>query len=94
MRYAADNCSLADSIAELREMAAAAKMYWPRPPASNAWPSTHIGHELTAAGMLIIAGGSNGTLDYGAGGLDTGRLRAGYEIATPGSDDPKPGLFS
>jgi hypothetical protein len=30
-----------------------------------AWPSTHIGHELIAAGMLIMAGGGNGTpLDY------------------------------
>ena len=25
-----------------------------------AWPSTHIGHELIAAGMLIMAGGGNG----------------------------------
>jgi hypothetical protein len=23
-----------------------------------AWPSTHVGHELVAAGMLIMAGGS------------------------------------
>ena len=43
-----------------------------------AWPSTHIGHELIAAGMLIMAGGGNGTpLDYdelGAGhGSDTSR---------------------
>jgi hypothetical protein len=31
----------------------------------HAWPSTHVGHELIAAGMLIMAGGGNGTpLDY------------------------------
>jgi hypothetical protein len=30
-----------------------------------AWPSTHIGHELIAAGMLILAGGGRGLpLDY------------------------------
>jgi hypothetical protein len=26
----------------------------------DAWPSTHVGHELIAAGMLIMAGGGNG----------------------------------
>ena len=82
MHYASDKCNLADSIAELREMAAAATMCWPRPPASRPGrgahgPSTHVGHELIAAGMLITAGGSNGTLDDGAGALDTGRLRGG-----------------
>lgn len=31
-----------------------------------AGPATHVGHELIAAGMLILAGGGNGTaLDYG-----------------------------
>jgi hypothetical protein len=25
-----------------------------------AWPSTHVGHELIAAGMLIMAGGNDG----------------------------------
>jgi hypothetical protein len=30
-----------------------------------AWPSTHIGHELVAAGMLIMAGGHDGKpLDF------------------------------
>jgi hypothetical protein len=36
-----------------------------------AWPSTHIGHELIAAGMLIMAGGGNGirsTMTSGSGG--------------------------
>jgi len=60
----------AESIAELREMAAgrddilaeAAGIevgYW------YAWPSTHAGYELVAAGMLIMAGGHEGKpLDY------------------------------
>jgi hypothetical protein len=31
-----------------------------------AWPSTHVGHELVAAGMLIMAVGRDGKpLDYG-----------------------------
>lgn len=31
----------------------------------DAWPSTHVGHELIAAGMLIVAGGRHDTpLDY------------------------------
>jgi hypothetical protein len=30
-----------------------------------AWPSTHVGHELIAAGMLIMAGGHDGKpLDF------------------------------
>jgi hypothetical protein len=30
-----------------------------------AWPSTHVGHELIAASMLIMAAGGNGkSLDY------------------------------
>jgi len=33
--------------------------------AGHRWPSTHAGHKLIAAGMLIITGGGNGTLlDY------------------------------
>jgi hypothetical protein len=31
-----------------------------------AWPSTHVGHELVAAGMLIMAGGHDGKpFDFG-----------------------------
>jgi hypothetical protein len=75
------SANLADSIAELRVMAAAATMCWPRPRRRDrvvvCMAPTHVGHELTAAEMLIMAGGSNGTLDYGAGALDTGRLLAG-----------------
>ena len=70
MRYAVEKRDLAESIEELRQiadgrdeiLAEAAGItagYW------YAWPSTHIGHELIAAGMLIMAGGGNGTpLDY------------------------------
>ena len=70
MRYAAEKRDLAESIAELRgiadgrddilaEAAGITAGYW------YAWPSTHIGHELIAAGMLIMAGGGNGKpLDY------------------------------
>jgi hypothetical protein len=66
----AEKRNLAESIAELREMAAgrddilaaAAGIevgYW------YAWPSTHAGYELVAAGMLIMAGGHQGKpLDY------------------------------
>jgi hypothetical protein len=38
----------------LAEAAGIIAGYW------YAWPSTHIGHELIAAGMLIMAGGGNG----------------------------------
>jgi hypothetical protein len=70
MRYAAEKRNLAESIAELREiangrddiLAEAAGLeagYW------YAWPSTHAGYELVAVGMLIMAGGGNGKpLDY------------------------------
>lgn len=47
----------------------AATMCWLRPPVSpqaiDAGPSTHVGYELIAAGMLIMAAGGNGKpLDY------------------------------
>jgi hypothetical protein len=70
MRFAAERCNLAESIAELREMAngrddilaEAAGIeagYW------YAWPSTHAGYELVAAGMLIMAAGHDGKpFDY------------------------------
>jgi hypothetical protein len=66
IRYAAERRNLAESIAELREIAdgrdhvlaeaadiTAGTWY--------AWLSTHVGHELVAAGMLIMAA----ALDYG-----------------------------
>jgi len=70
MRFAAEKRDLAESIAELHEMAngrddilaevaGLEAGYW------YAWPSTHAGYELVAAGMLIMAGGHEGKpLDY------------------------------
>ena len=71
MRYAAEKRNLAGSIAELREIADGrndilAQAAGISAGAWYAWPSTHVGHELIAAGMLIMAGGGHGTpLDYG-----------------------------
>ena len=62
--------NLAESIAELREIAGGrddvlAEAAGITAGSWYAWPSTHVGHELIAAGMLIMAGGGNGTrLDY------------------------------
>jgi hypothetical protein len=70
MCYAAERRNLDESIAEFRDIAdgcndiladaagiTAGSWY--------AWPSTHIGHELIAAGMMILAGGGRGLpLDY------------------------------
>jgi hypothetical protein len=70
MRYAADQRNLAEAIAELREMAAGrddilAEAAGVEAGAWFAWPSTHVGHELVAAGMLIMAGGHDGKpLDF------------------------------
>ena len=70
MRYAAERRNLDESIEELRQiadgrndiLAEAAGItagFW------YAWPSTHIGHELVAAGMLILAGNGRGMpFDY------------------------------
>jgi hypothetical protein len=71
MRYAAERRNLAESIVELREMAGrrddilagaagieAGSWY--------AWPAHHVGYELVAAGMLIMAGGRDGKpFDFG-----------------------------
>ena len=61
MRYAAERRNLAESIAELREIAdgrdhVLAEATGITAGAWYAWPSTHVGHELVAAGMLIMAG--------------------------------------
>ena len=62
--------NLADSIAELRQIAGGrddilAEAAGITAGSWYAWPSTHAGHELVAAGMLIMAGGGNGKpLDY------------------------------
>jgi hypothetical protein len=70
LRFAAEQRDLAESIAELREtaggrndiLAEAARIevgWW------YASPATHVGYELLAAGMLIMAGGHDGKpLDY------------------------------
>ena len=70
MRYAAEKRNLAQSIAELREMADGrndilAKAAGIEAGSWYASPATHVGHELICAGMLILAGGDNGKpLDY------------------------------
>ena len=70
MRYAAEKRDLAESIAELREIAGGrddilAETAGIEAGAWYAWPSTHAGYELVAAGMLIMAGGHDGKpLDY------------------------------
>jgi hypothetical protein len=70
MRYAAEKRGLAESIAELREMANGrndilAEAAGIEAGSWYAWPSTHVGHELIAAGMLIMAAGRDGKpLDY------------------------------
>ena len=70
LRYAAERRNLDEAIEELRQiadgrndiLAEAAGItagFW------YAWPSTHIGHELVAAGMLILAGNGRGLpFDY------------------------------
>jgi hypothetical protein len=66
MRYAAERRDLAESIAELREIAngrddilaeiaGIEAGYW------YAWPSTHGGYELVAAGMLPVMTASRST---------------------------------
>ena len=72
MRYAAERRNLDDSIAELREIAngrdeVIAEAAGITAGAWYAWPSTHAGHELVAAGTLIMAGGHEGKpLDFEA----------------------------
>ena len=70
MRYAAEKRNLAESIEELRQIADGrddilAEAAGLEAGGWYAWPSTHAGYELVAAGMLIMAGGGNGKpLDY------------------------------
>jgi hypothetical protein len=71
MRYAAERRDLATSIAELRKLAAGHDEVLAEAAGitAGAWyasPATHAGHELIAAGMLILAAGGLGKpLDYG-----------------------------
>ena len=65
MRYAAEKRNLAESIEELRQIADGrddilAEAAGIEAGSWFAWPSTHVGHELVAAGMLIMAGGHDG----------------------------------
>ena len=70
MRYAAEKRNLAESIEELRQIADGrddilAEAAGLEAGGWYAWPSTHVGHELVAAGMLIMAGGHDGKpLDF------------------------------
>ena len=70
MRYAAERRNLDVSIEELRDIADGRKTILAEAAgitagAWYAWPPTHIGHELIAAGMMILAGGGRGLpLDY------------------------------
>ena len=70
MRYAAERHSLDESIEELRDIADGRNDILAQAAGITAgswyaWPSTHIGHELIAAGMMILAGGGRGLpLDY------------------------------
>jgi hypothetical protein len=72
MRCAAERRNLDDSIAELREIAdgrdgVIAEAAGITAGSWYAWPSTHVGHELVAAGLLIMAGGHDGKpLDFEA----------------------------
>ena len=84
LRFAAERRNLADSIADLREIAggrddvvaevAGIEAGW-----WYASPATHAGYELVAAGMLIMAAGRDGMpLDFQALERWT---RVGYERA-------------
>jgi hypothetical protein len=69
-RHAAKQHNLAESVAELPQIAGGrddilADAAGITAGSWYAWPSTHVGHELITAGMLIMACGSNGKpLDY------------------------------
>ena len=85
IRYAAEQRDLAASIAELRELADGrdATLAEAAGITAGAWyadPAAHVGHELIAAGMLILAGGGGGVaLDY----TELERwTRVGYERGT------------
>jgi hypothetical protein len=70
MRYAAERRNLDASIEELRQIADGRNDILAHAAGITAgsWyasPATHVGYELIAAGMLILAGGGSGVpLDY------------------------------
>jgi hypothetical protein len=89
MRYAAERRNLAEAIADLREIAGSrdhvlAEAAGITAGSWYAWPSTHAGYELVAAGMLIMAGGHDGKpMDFDALerwtriGYERGRSKSG-----------------
>jgi hypothetical protein len=85
MRYAAERRNLDESIEELRDIADGRNDILAEAAGITAgsWyasPATHIGQELIAAGMLILAAGGKGIpLDYGELERWT---RVGYERGT------------
>ena len=85
MCYAAERRNLDESIAEFRDIADGCNDILADAAGITAgswcaWPSTHIGHELIAAGMMILAGGGRGLpLDYDELERWT---RVGYERGT------------
>jgi hypothetical protein len=70
MRYAAERRNLAESVAELREIADGRDNILAEAAGITAgsWyssPATHVGYELIGAGMLILAAGGRGLpMDY------------------------------
>ena len=88
MRYAAERRNLDESIEELRDIADGrndilAEAAGITAGAWYAWPSTHIGDELIAAGMMILAGGGRGfrwIMTSWSGGRGVG-----YEITQRGT---------
>ena len=65
MRYAAERRNLDESIEELRQIADGRNDILAEAAGITAgsWyasPATHVGHELIAAGMMILAGGGRG----------------------------------
>jgi len=65
MRYAAEKRDLAESVAAIRELVGGLDHVLAEAGGITAgswvaWPSTHVGYELIAAGMLIMASGDDG----------------------------------
>ena len=85
MRCANERRNLDESIEELRQIADGrndilAEAAGIEAGAWYAWPSTHVGYELIAAGMLIVAGNGRG-LPFDYDELERW-TRVGYERGT------------
>jgi hypothetical protein len=100
MRYAAERRSLDESIAELREIAdghdeVLAEAAGITAGSWYAWPSTHVGHELVAAGLLIMAGGHDGKpLDLKRWGGGRGWGLSGGRGSARASDNRRVRLYA